>query len=329
MKTVLYVAEPGACLRQTHARLRVTKGSELLAEVRLADVERVVMLSGTAGITGPAASCLMESGIDTAFLGPWGELRGWMSAARSRGVGLRLAQYSAFQDPQRRLDLARRIVAGKIANADAFLARWQRNHPGDDLYVDRARLRAAEESVGSARSIGELLGREGDAAATYFAVLGRIVAPAFRFTTRSRRPPRDPANALLSYGYALLAAEAASAVAAVGLDPELGMLHAPDEGRPSLALDLMEEFRVPAVDRLVLALANRRELAPGRDFDQIDGGIRLQPAARRRFLEAWESRMRAPATGAPTGLRDAIRQQARSLARSLREGAVYRPFALR
>ena len=264
--TVLYVTQPGAFVHQTHGRLRVMQGKTLLQEVRLCDLERVVVLGGTAGLTSQAAAGLMECGIETAFLSSTGRFRGWLSPAKGRGVTLRLAQFAAFSDPARRLALAQAIVAQKIKNGDALLARFARNHAAFDPAPQRARMARALHSALQAQTVDALLGHEGDAAAAYFAAFGQMLGNGFAFQTRSRRPPRDAANAVLSLAYTLLSAEATNAVAGAGLDPALGMLHAPDDGRPSLGLDLTEEFRQPVADRVALSLANNRVLSPDVDF---------------------------------------------------------------
>jgi len=327
-KHVLYVAEPGACIRQTHARLRVTKGETLLQEVRLKEIERVVLLSGTAGLTAPAAACLLENGIDTAFVGPRGTLRGYLTSVKSKGIHRRLAQYDAFHNPTRRLELAQRIVERKILNGEALLGRYERNHPEANLMSVRLRLKAAALAARQAPSIESLFGFEGDAAATYWRAYGSLVPEAFRFTVRSRRPPKDAANALLSYGYAILAADMEGAIQAVGLDAGLGMLHVPDSTRASLALDLMEEFRAAVVDRLVLALLNGRLLKPD-DFIAEGEGIRLTPDARRTFLSAYEAKLEETTRTAPNGLRERLFRQAQRLAKALEEGKAYRGYALR
>ena len=333
--TVLYVTKPGAFVHQTHGRLRVMQGKVLLQEVRLCDLERVVILGGTAGLTSQAAAGLMESGIETAFLSSTGRFRGWLAPAKGRGVTLRLAQFAAYSDPSRRLALAQAVVAQKIRNGDALLARFARNHADFDPALQRARMGRALQSALAARDVETLLGHEGDAAAAYFAAFGKMLGNGFAFTTRSRRPPLDAANALLSLAYTLLTAEATSAVAGAGLDPALGMLHTPEDGRPSLGLDLTEEFRQPVADRLVLHLANNRVLSPVADFQDVGpkDGFRLRDEARRRFFLAYEARMTEPfadrAGGAPKCLREHLRDQAHTLARALRDGNAYFPFVLR
>ena len=333
--TVLYVTKPGACVHQTHGRLRVTQGKILLQEVRLCDLERVVILGGTAGLTSQAAAGLMECGIETAFLSSTGQFRGWLSPAKGRGVTLRLAQFAAYSDPSRRLALAQAVVAQKIRNGDALLARFARNHAAFDPASQRGRMGRALRAAMAARNVEALLGHEGDAAAAYFAAFGQMLGGGFAFATRSRRPPRDAANALLSLAYTLLSAEATSAVAGAGLDPSLGMLHAPDDGRPSLGLDLTEEFRQPVADRVVLHLANNRVLSSTADFEDKGpgAGFRLKDDARRRFFLAYEARMTEPfqlrAGNTATCLRECVRTQAHALARALKESSPYQPFILR
>ena len=336
MGTVLYVTRPGAFVHQTHGRLRVTQGKELLQEVRLCDLERVVVLGSTAGLTSQASACLMEAGIETAFLSSAGRFRGWLAPARGKGALLRLAQMAACADPARRLTLAKAVVAQKIKNGDALLSRFARNHAAFDPAPERARLARSLTASMLASDVPALLGHEGEAASAYFAAFGRMLGGGFAFRARSRRPPRDAANALLSFGYTLLSSEATHAVAGAGLDPSLGCLHAPDDGRPSLALDLTEEFRQPAVDRLILHLANNRILSPSADFQDVGpkDGFRLRDDARRRFLLAYEARMTEPfrvkPSDPPTCLRDCLRAQGHVLARAFGDPAsAYQPFALR
>jgi CRISPR-associated protein Cas1 len=334
MSSILYVATPGACIHQEHGRLKVMKGGEVLQEARLFDLERVVLLSGTAGLTSTAATALMEAGIECAFVSSTGKFRGFLAPARGRGAALRLAQLSSYADPARRLTLARTFVVRKLKNSLVILARRERNDANFTARRERERLEATCYAAGRAESIESLLGFEGEGAKTYFSAFGRMLGGGFSFTERTRRPPKDVANALLSFGYSLLTSEAVCAVAGVGLDPSVGFLHELDDaGRPSLALDLMEAFRPAVVDRLVLHLANKRRLSPLTDFTpDVGQGPRLTDAARRKFLLAYEERMTTPfrphRTAETTDLRQSLRREAVRLARALKEGSEFHPFAL-
>ncbi len=217
-----------------------------------------------------------------------------------------------------------------------MLARFARNHADFQPAPERARIGRALASALGASDVAALIGHEGDAAAAYFAAFGRMLGNGFAFPARSRRPPRDPANALLSLSYTLLTAEATSAVAGAGLDPALGVLHTPEDGRPSLGLDLTEEFRQAVADRLVLHLANNRVLSPSDDFANRGGkdGVRLLDAPRRKFFLAYEARMTESFVLRPgssqTCLRECLRAQAHALARAFKDSNVpYRPFVLR
>lgn len=213
-------------------------------------------------------------------------------------VLLRRAQYRASDQPD---ELVRGFVIGKLANQRSVLMRARRDH-GDDLAPDRrTAVDNAIERLGRIlRRIGytpisadELRGAEGEAANNYFAVfddLIRVPDPAMRFKGRSRRPPLDPVNALLSFLYTLLTHDCCSAAEGVGLDPAVGFLHRDRPGRPSLALDLMEELRPVMADRLALSLLNRRQIGVG-DFETRDGGaVLLNDKGRRIVLAAWQER---------------------------------------
>lgn len=332
-KSVLYVTEPGLMVHCTGKRVLVKRGKTVVCEARLEEIERVVLCSGGCGVTSPAAIVLMDAGIEVSLFASSGGFRGYLSPAMGKSVNLRLAQYLTFTDPARRLDIARAMVAQKIANGDRLLARFARNHSAFDPSAMQRRMAAARRSAESAASLESLLGYEGTAAAAYFAAFGQMLRGEFAFTVRSRRPPRDPANALLSLAYTLLTAEATHAIAGAGLDPALGMLHTPEDGRPSLGLDLTEEFRAAVGDRLVLHLVNNRVVSAGADFeDAANGGTLLTPTARKRFYAAYEQRMTEPFQNGsePTrNLRECLRHQARLLAHCFRTGEAYAPFVFR
>lgn len=320
--------------------------------VRLADISEIHVF-GAVNLTPSAISLSLLRGIDIVFLSARGQYRGRLTGRASKNIELRLAQFRALGDPGFALETARGMVAGKIANQRNLLLRAQREHRREDLADCIGGMRRMLDQVQAATSLDVLRGVEGQAAALYFAALGRCLRnPAFTFERRTRRPPRDPVNAILSFGYTLLGTTMESIVLRVGLDPMLGAFHQPDYGRPSLMLDLIEEFRPVVVDSLMLRLVNRRELVP-EDFesglDEVEavwaGGddgaeaasvpaVWLGDAGRRVFFRAWGRRLHEvllyPARGERLMLRQIMEQQVYHFARVVRgEEGAYRAFVPR
>jgi CRISPR-associated protein Cas1 len=221
---------------------------------------------------------LLARGIDVLYFTPGGRFRGQLCGPGSRVGQRRLAQLQAAIDPQRCLTIAAAFVGGKLHNQYAHLMRIQAEARSEQVASALAMLRSVRARVPSCAALNPLRGMEGVAARHYFQGLGSALRnPLFRFADRNRRPPRDPVNAALSYLYTLLVAEVEASIRAAGLDPLIGFLHETARGRPSLALDLAEEWR-PLVDRLAFGLFNRRELSP-EDFRHPGIGARELGAA--------------------------------------------------
>jgi CRISPR-associated protein Cas1 len=332
---VLYVTEPGAVLRKSGERLVVTKEDVPLASMPALHVEQVVVF-GPAHLTTPALAFLLERGIDVVLLSSLGRYFGRVVGSTSGFGELRLRQYEAYQAPERRLALARAFVAGKLSNQRALLQRAARRQPQAGLDDLVAQLERGLDAVRQAPDMGTLRGLEGTTTRVYFVGFRRLLRQELGFYGRVRRPPRDPVNSMLSLGYTLLASNIHTAVQVVGLDPYLGFLHSVERTRPSLVLDLMEEFRSVIVDRLVLELVNEGIVGPD-DFEQppeAEGATLLGQRARKRFLEAFEARVQT-ATTAPDGTtvptyRRWFERQARQVASLiLGRGTGYRAFRLR
>jgi len=292
--SVVYLATPHASLHRRGDCLEVRENGEATADVRLHDLERVVII-GNAQVTTQALALLLDRGIDVSLLTGAGRPRGALVSGQSPNVFVRLAQYERWKDLTFRVGLARRVVAAKLTAQQRLLQRQARDHP------DRVEAAAAEkfpelvERAGKAEQIDELMGLEGAGAAIYFGQFGRMLV-GMAFPGRRKHPATDPVNALLSLGYVLLTNELASMAEARGLDPFVGFFHGLRYGRQSLPLDLVEPLRQPVVDRLVLRLVNLRQLGPD-DFEGGEHGIRLEPAALKRYLGAYEEAMREPASG--------------------------------
>jgi CRISPR-associated protein Cas1 len=278
-----------------------------------------------------------EDGRAVSWFTTQGRFQARMVGPTAGNVLLRKAQHDALSDPNKTLLLAQAIVAGKVRNARHVVQRALRDGSTDDetLRSNLNLLNAAIEEAPGARDVDGLRGIEGNAAAAYFACLPgmlRTDSPALRFPGRQRRPPRDPVNALLSFAYTLMTSECVAALEGVGLDPQVGYLHALRPGRPALGLDLLEEFRHPIADRAVLTLINRGQLTEA-DFETRPGGaVLLTDAGRRTFLRHWRERKEDEVrhdlldSSVPIGLLPHI--QARILARAIRgEIPEYAPFS--
>lgn len=344
----LYLTEQGGKLIKDHRRLVVEKDGEVLFEVPAFKVDRVLIF-GNVALTTPAISFLLENGIDTAFLTIHGRLKGRLMPLASKNVLLRMRQFERAKDPAFALSLAKRIVEGKLKNARIVLQRYARNHPDEGdftpIFDELERLTVA---ISRKEHLQALMGLEGQGSALYFRAYSRMFRTAITFTTRSRRPPQDPSNALLGLGYTLLVNEAIGVLSAVGFDPYVGFYHGIHYGRPSLALDLIEEFRSAIVDRLVTTLLNKQVLGED-DFEVLpednpekasegEGerplrqGIYLTTEGRKKFFTHYEERMLAPFTHPRTGERITFRRllllQAQALARVVLDGETYEPFVI-
>lgn len=315
----LYVIEQGAKLNHEGRRLCVTKDERELSSVPLAHVNQVVLM-GNIGLTTPTIKLLLAENIDVVFLTQDGEYCGQLVSAGTPHVHLRRKQYRCQEDAAFGLSLAQRIVGGKIMNLRTLLQRHNRE-------LNDAVIEAAIEALANALSraprtttLNSLNGVEGAATAAYFGAWKRLLKHDWKFEKRNRRPPTDPINVLLSFGYTLLARAAHSAIETVGLDPYAGFLHTVAYNRPSLALDLMEEFR-PVIDGVILWSCNSEQISPA-DFSSNPGDaarpIVMSETAKKKFIHAYENRMKEelihPRAGERMTLRRAIITQARALA---------------
>jgi CRISPR-associated protein Cas1 len=313
----LHVQEYGAVVSKQAAELVIKRKDAELERVRLKDVSRI-NLHGSAHITLPALRAALDNGIPVGLFTHGGWYYGRVQGHDHKNILLRQAQFATARDPTRCLAIARRLVCAKIKNCRVMLRRNCRvldRSVLDDLAGHARRASHAE-------SLDTLLGIEGSAARLYFQHFSGILRQdvPFSFDTRNRRPPRDPANALLSFAYALLTAEWTATLSIVGFDPYQGFYHQPRYGRPSLSLDLMEEFRPIIADSVVIGAINNGVLDDG-DFLVTATAAALTPAGRRRFLQAFERRLDELVTHPVFGYRLSYRRvldvQARLFARHL------------
>lgn len=325
----VYVTTENASLRKDGENLVALVEGEERARVPLHLLASIVVFGAIAMSPALIGACA-AAGISIALLTRAGRFQARIEGPVAGNVLLRRAQYKASDAPD---DIVRSIVVGKISNQRFVLMRALRDYAEQYPSQDAARLRQAVERLAqilrraefAAESLDALRGAEGEAAQVYFAVFDLLIRssePEMRFRARSRRPPLDAVNALLSFLYTLLTHDCRSAAESVGLDPAVGFLHRDRPGRPSLALDLMEEMRPVLADRLALSLINRQQVRAA-DFERRDSGaVMMTDDARKSILTAWQERKKEerlhPFLGerAPIGLFPYL--QAQMLARCLR-----------
>ncbi len=266
-----------------------------------------ICVFGAVSISPPALGLCWAHGVAVNFLGEFGHLQARLVGVPDTSVTLRRAQFRVADDPARCAAIARNIIAGKLQNSRNSILRAARE--SEDSSV-RSELLAATDALArqiedlgrwspddlrQADALDRLRGAEGMGAATYFGVFSGLLKQqreTFAFTTRTRRPPRDRVNCLLSFLYAIVRHDCAAALTSIGLDPFVGFLHAERPNRPALALDLMEEFRPWIADRLAVTLINRQQIGP-HDFQVREGGaVEFTEAGRKRVLTAYQERKR-------------------------------------
>lgn len=302
---VLHLATQGSRASLRQGRVEVSHLGERVASVPVEQVQAVVA-HGNVDLSGALIREMMWRNTVVTWCSGRGRVVGWAASATSPNGGPRHRQHVASE--QGRLDLARDFVAGKIANQATLLRRH------GDFPESVAVLRDLQRAAGEARSLNELFGVEGDAAARYFAGFGSMLAAPYGFRVRTRRPATDPVNAALNYAYGLLVSDVIRAVIACGLDPHAGFLHSPERNKPALALDLCEEFRAPVADSVVIGAFNNRELDE-KDFSGVLGTVSLRDKGRKQLIAAYERRVRQefrhPTFGYTVTWRRAMEIQAR------------------
>ena len=269
-------------------------GGSPTANRRLLEVEphrlELVGLVGRTHITSDAMRLCLDQGIAVSWFTRRGDYLGRLTPQLSRTADLRLLQFRLAEDQDRAAALSRSFIEGKLRNAVAMIRALRSNRPREPRFGKAIEdLQRSVDKLATVASPDGIRGIEGDGARRYFSVLGLAFSGPVGFDGRKRRPAPDPANALLSFGHVLLGNRLTSLLESRGFDPYLGFFHATRSGRPSLALDLMEELRHPVVDRLVLRLCNRRQFLPEHfETDEERGGVRIERRALRRFLREWE-----------------------------------------
>ncbi|NLS96633.1 MAG: type I-C CRISPR-associated endonuclease Cas1 [Planctomycetaceae bacterium] len=324
----LFVTTDGAYLAKDGQAVAVRHEKETRLRVPLHNLDGVVCF-GRVGLSPALMGACAEAGVSISLLSEYGRFRAAVVGFSPGNVLLRREQYRVADDEARSCQVARSVVAGKIANSRSVLMRAVRDGTSGLEACPFAgtieKMAGHLELVRYCESLAEVRGVEGESARAYFGVFDHLIGggkPEFSFAGRVRRPPTDPVNALLSFLYTILTHDARSACESVGLDAAVGFLHRDRPGRPSLALDLIEEFRSFLVDRLVLSLVNRRQVSAGGFKKTASGAVEMDDKTRKAVLTAYQKRKQEtithPFLNEKTTVGLLVHLQARLLARHLR-----------
>ncbi len=326
---VIYIKEQGSLVQKAGERIVVTKNQAKLLDIPVFQIENIAVI-GNVQVTTPALHMLMEKGVDLSYLSYSGKYLGNTSAESSKNIFLRFEQYRFYLDEPRRLNMAKTIVGNKIDNQITLIKEHRRKDSDHDWNRDITNMLKLKETLPEKETGNEILGVEGMCSNIYFSSFAHMLDCDFEFNGRNRRPPRDPVNVILSLAYTFLTKEVSSALDSESFEPYLGFLHGIRYGRKSLALDIVEEFRQPVVDRLVILLVNKRMI--GRyDFDfEGEGHVVLTEDGFKKFCTEYERWMTGRNTYAvESNFRSVIRNQIAALKRAIRDGGEYIPYRWR
>lgn len=287
----LYLMEQGTWLQKENQRFIIQVSKTQKIEVLMREVERILVF-GNIQLTTPAITACLNENILVLFLSQTGQYNGHLWSLESTHLGHEMVQMKRQDEKDFQVRVSQAIVWGKLMNSKRLLMRLNRKRNLPEVEQAILGIDSDIQSLSEVDNLDQLRGYEGVGAARYFPAFGRLITnPNFSFSQRNRQPPRDPVNALLSFGYTLLFNNVLSLIISEGLSPYFGNFHYGERNKPYLAFDLMEEFRSPIVDGMVLKLINTSVFTP-KDFTDADnGGVYLSDRSRRTFLKAFESRM--------------------------------------
>ena len=327
----LYLLEQGTSVYKDYRRFIIHVPEKNKLEVPIKEVERILVF-GNVQLSTPVINVCLQTPISILFLSPSGQYKGHLWSMDAINFDLELSQFEKKTNSPYQLKVCRSIVRGKLINSRQLLMRLNRKHKLASVKRAIDGIDSDLQRVEVVDNLDTLRGYEGASAARYFPALGQLITNAeFSFAQRHRQPPTDPINSLLSFGYTILFNNVLSLILVEGLSPYFGNFHYGERKKPYLAFDLMEEFRSPIVDSLVLKMINK-PLFKSNDFEVLaqNQGVYLTDEARRTFLSHLESRMNEkvshPDLQSPVSYRHAIQLQIRRYRRSLLSSTLYEPF---
>ena len=315
--SVLYIKEQGACIKISGGKIVITKGNERLLQIPLLHVTHL-SLFGNVQITTQALQKLLEQGCDISYFNYGGKYIGHTTSQESRNNFLRLAQYEVYNNATKRLEFAKTIVENKIDNQIAMITQHRWMQEKYDWKKDVNQMEKCKETIRNKDTVSSLMGVEGFCSNIYFGAFSKMLKSEIKFKTRNRRPPRDPVNAMLSLAYTFLTKEMCNLLEVESFETYLGFLHGIKYGRKSLALDMIEEFRQPVIDCMVLMLFNKRILTE--EESQVkEQGVFLTEQGFQKFCIEYEKWMKDK-------YRSKMKEQVLLLRKAIQYGEVYIPY---
>ena len=328
-----YITEQYTILKKEDERIKLYKGKELLVEIPIIKINAVIVF-GEVTVTASTLKLLADNNITISYFTIYGKFISRFECDFKKNVVVRLNQYQKhIEEDTESLSIAKMFIKGKIKNSRTVLMKNLRGKESEKSKAVISELNILEKKISETTNLDSLRGLEGRSAAIYFSVFDEMIkGTEFKFSGRNKRPPRDPVNAMLSFGYSLLANEMSSALSSIGIDSYLGFLHRLRYGRTSLALDLMEEFRSAFVDRLVLNIINNKILNSD-DFENTLGEVKMSKKAIKKFLGAYEAKkndtIMHPTFKYKTTYQQCFHLQARILSKTIMNEMEYVPFLIR
>ncbi len=324
----LYITDNGMMLKKRSNRIAVKKGGKIIEEIPILDLKRILIF-GNNQISSELLRLLARKGIEVAFLSMNNRFNYRIVPDTSKNIYLRMAQHHQYNDMGFRVKWSKKIIGAKLKNQKNALMRFRKNKPDVDLSEEIGQMDKSIKNLRDKTGIDDIMGVEGYGSRIYYRGFGKIIIGDFVFTKRDYYPPPDPVNALLSFGYMMLFNELKSLLEAFGFDPYLGFLHSAKYGRASLATDLMEEFRSPLIDRLVLYLINLGVVKPS-DFEEKERGVRMNDRARKAYLQNYEKFMTTSfvnyGTRKSTNFRQILRGNVVQLEKCLLKNEIFSSF---
>ena len=332
----LYIVEEGAKINLNSNRLIIKFGDEVLKEVGIEKVDSVVLL-GWVHVTTPVMTELLRREIPLTYLSATGKFFGRLEPTAAINIERRREQFRRGDDAEFCLSLAKRMLAAKIRNQRVLLRRYNEQRNIERVEKIRAEMKRCEDGLDSCVEIEQIMGHEGQASRCYFEALSLLTPSYYAFKGRSKQPPKDPFNSLLSLGYTLLLYEIYTACVNKGLDPYASFVHSIRRGHPALCSDLIEEWRPVLVDAMVMNMVSRNIISLN-DFQDPDdkGGIYMHKPAIKKFIGSFEERLRSENKyldyiDYPLSFRESLQFQVGSLAKAIeaKDATIYRPVTIR